>query len=91
MSDITNPPRRGRRPLSPNQILYTRRHAAELLDTSVDVIKELEERGVLDQVRLTGPRGGVHLRAEQVHALAHGGDVSTAAPASTVPFRRSSK
>ena len=52
------------------------------------MIKALEERGVLDQVRLTGPRGDVHLRAEQVLALAQG-DVSTAAPASTLPFRPS--
>ena len=62
--------KRGRRPLSPHQILYTRRHAAEVLGVSVDKIKELEEQGVLDRVRLGGPRSGVHLRAAQVHALA---------------------
>ena len=66
MSEAT----RGRRPLSPHQILYTRRHAAEVLGVSVDKIKELEEQGMLDRVRLGGPRSSVHLRAEQVHALA---------------------
>ena len=77
---------RGRRPLSPHQILYTRRHAAELLGVSVDVIKELEESGKLDRVRLGGPRSSVHFRAEQVRELARGGDASATAPA--VPFRR---
>ena len=70
MSEVTSSPRRGRRPPSPHQILYTRRHAAEVLGVSVDKIKELEAAGKLDRVRLGGPRSGVHLRAEQVRALA---------------------
>ena len=86
MSEVTNPPRRGRRPLSPHQLLFTRRHSAELLDCSIDKVKQLEELGILDPVRLT-PRGDVHHRAEQVRALAQTG-VPTEAPA-PVPFRRS--
>ena len=63
-----------------------------MLDASIDVVKELEKLGRLTPIRLTGPRGLVHYRAEQVHALAEeSAGVSTAAPASTVPLRRSSK
>ena len=60
-----------------------------MLGVSVDVVKELEKLGRLTPVRLAGPRGLVHYRAEQVHGLVNdGGDASTASTAPTVPFRR---
>ena len=57
---------------APAPRLYTRRSTAALLDTSVDTVKELERQGLLEPIRLTGPRGQVHYNADQVLGLAKG-------------------
>ena len=57
----------------PQQILYSRKTTAAVLDVSVDTVKELERQGRLSQIRLTGPRGDVHHPAAQVEALAKKG------------------
>ena len=59
-------------PPKPNQVLCTRRAAVEMLDTSVDTIKALERQGLLTRVRLTGPLSDVHLRVDELLALANG-------------------
>ncbi|MGH6865632.1 MAG: helix-turn-helix transcriptional regulator [Methyloceanibacter sp.] len=58
-----------RLPISPKQLLISRKTAAEMLDTSVDTIKRLERQGRLHPVRLTGPRSSIFFRAEEVHSL----------------------
>lgn len=63
-----NTPKRASEP----RWLYTRRRAADLLDTSVDTIKSLEESGALTPIRLTGPRGGVHYAQRELQALVSG-------------------
>jgi predicted site-specific integrase-resolvase len=50
--------------------LYRRRHAAELLDTSITMLKRLEAAGKLRVIRLGGR--DVYYPAEQVEALAQG-------------------
>lgn len=50
--------------------LYRRRHAAELLDTSITMLKRLEAAGKLRVIRLGGR--DVFYQAEQVEALAQG-------------------
>jgi hypothetical protein len=73
--EVTNPPKRGRgpgRPFSKNQILYSRKHTAEVLGVSIDKVKELEKLGRLNKVRLT-PNGDVHHTASEVAGLAKGG------------------
>ena len=57
------------------QLLYTRRQTARCLGgVSVATVQRLENKGVLDKVRLAGsPNGQVFNKAEQVHALAQGG------------------
>ena len=74
-SNVTNL----KQPASEPRWLYTRRSAAELLDTSIDTIKELEVQGALTPVRLTGPRSLVHYSRDQLLALTKagaGGDTS---------------
>lgn len=68
-SNVTNL----KQPASEPRWLYTRRSAAELLDSSVDTIKELEKRGELTPIRLTGPRGLVHYSRDELTALAESG------------------
>ena len=58
------------KPKSPRQLLFTRKSAAALLDTSVDTIKRLERAGRLTRVRLTGPRSEIYFRAAELYALA---------------------
>ena len=54
------------------QLLYSRKSAAEALNTSVDTVKRLERQGRLRPIRLTGPRSSVFFPADQVRALAKG-------------------
>lgn len=58
--------------IPPRQILFSRRSAAELLNTSIDTIKRLEKLGRLTPVRLTGAKSSVFLRADELFALAQG-------------------
>lgn len=58
----------------PKKLLCKRKTGAEMLDVSVDKIKELERLGYLTRVRLPGrTRGEVLLRVDEVMALAKGG------------------
>ncbi len=53
------------------QLLYTRRQTAHVLaDISVATVIRLENKGLLDKVRLAGGTGEVFHKAAQVHALA---------------------
>jgi hypothetical protein len=54
----------------PARRLYRRRTAAEILDTSINMLKKLERKGKLTAVRLGGR--DVFYRAEEVDALARG-------------------
>jgi two-component sensor histidine kinase len=55
------------------QLLYTRRQTGRALGgISVATVIRLENKGLLDKVRLAGGSGEVFHRASQVHALAEG-------------------
>lgn len=55
------------------RVLATRKTAGEMLDCSIDKIKELERDGLLTKVRLgRRPRGQVHLIVDELLALAGG-------------------
>jgi hypothetical protein len=57
------------------RLLYSRAQTARALGASVRTVQRMEQRGLLDQVRLAGsPNGMVYHRVEQVVALAQGGD-----------------
>ncbi len=57
------------------RLLYTRQQTAHALGgVSIATIQRLENAGKLDKVRLSGGNGQVFNKAEQVHALAEGGD-----------------
>ena len=61
------------------QLLYSRRHSAHVLGgISIATVIRLENKGLLDKVRLAGGNGEVFHKAEQVQALAKG-DPSQAA------------
>ena len=59
-----------------DQLLYSRRQTAHALGgISIATVIRLENRGLLTKVRLAGvPSGAVFHRAEQVRALAEGGN-----------------
>lgn len=58
------------------QLLYSRRQTARVLGgISVATVQRLENKGLLDKVRLAGGNGQVFNKAAQVHALA-GGEVN---------------
>jgi hypothetical protein len=60
--------------LEQDALLYTRQQTARLLSCSIMTVMRLEQRGVLDLVKLSpGPAAKGYNKARQVHALAEQG------------------
>ena len=53
--------------------LYRRRQTAEVLNTSITIVKKLENRGLLRKVRLGGVGRDVYNPVEDVEKIAAGG------------------